>query len=202
MPTSSELAEHFKTKSSDELKSILLKPGEWSELALRVAKAELEKRSGIAPVSVSCTQSASVAGSKDNRKESSTNKRGTILLGWGIIIALLGVIYLRNAWSHDDQPGSAGFGLLLVVAGGTMIALAQAGRKSLAARKVCAGCGRTEQRVLSDFVEARKKGVVVIGDGNDSGILCCDNCNKCFCGRCQVDLGYHSGCPVCGKALD
>ena len=168
MPTSSELAEHFKTKSSDELKSILLKPGEWSELALRVAKAELEKRSGIAPVSVSCTQSASVAGSKDNRKESSTNKRGTILLGWGIIIALLGVIYLRNAWSHDDQPGSAGFGLLLVRSGAGLVLQL----------------------------------VVVIGDGNDSGILCCDNCNKCFCGRCQVDLGYHSGCPVCGKALD
>ncbi len=66
--------------------------------------------------------------------------------------------------------------------------------------KVCAGCGRSEEKILRDFDELRKRGVVVIGSG--SGLLYCDHCEKYFCGRCQVDLGMSSGCPICNKALD
>ncbi len=67
--------------------------------------------------------------------------------------------------------------------------------------KACSQCGRTETRILSDFAEARKRGVIVIGSGG-SGLLYCDNCKRYFCGRCQVDLGLNSGCPICRKALD
>ena len=75
------------------------------------------------------------------------------------------------------------------------------GEKPGAKKKECAGCGRTESGILRDFDKARKKGVAVIGSGG-SGLLNCSNCNKDFCGRCQVDLGYNSGCPICRKPLD
>ncbi|MBI4911352.1 MAG: hypothetical protein HY823_01310 [Acidobacteria bacterium] len=67
-------------------------------------------------------------------------------------------------------------------------------------KKVCGKCGRTEEQVLHDFEEFRKKGGVVIGSG--SGLLYCDPCGKAFCGRCQVDLGMTSGCPQCRRDLD
>ncbi len=67
-------------------------------------------------------------------------------------------------------------------------------------KTVCAGCGRTEQRILADFDAMRARGVIVIGSG--SGLLYCDHCDKAFCGRCQVDLGMSSGCPQCRKELD
>ena len=69
------------------------------------------------------------------------------------------------------------------------------------APKVCAKCHRTEQKVREDFEAARGSGVIVIGDLNRV-LLYCDNCNKYFCGACQIDLGYDSGCPICNKALD
>lgn len=63
----------------------------------------------------------------------------------------------------------------------------------------CAKCFRTEQRILSDFDEFRSRGGVVIGSG--SGLLYCDNCSEYFCGKCQIDLGLDSGCPVCKSVL-
>ena len=63
----------------------------------------------------------------------------------------------------------------------------------------CAKCFRTEQRILSDFEDLRLKGGVIIGSG--SGLLFCDNCSEYFCGKCQVDLGQESGCPVCNGVL-
>jgi hypothetical protein len=63
----------------------------------------------------------------------------------------------------------------------------------------CAKCGRTLSQIKSDFDAVRRRGGVVIGDG--TLLLYCDNCNKSFCGRCQVD-NWNSCCPICGKALD
>jgi hypothetical protein len=63
----------------------------------------------------------------------------------------------------------------------------------------CAKCFRTEQRILSDFDDFRSRGGVVIGSG--SGLLYCDNCSEYFCGKCQVDLGLDSGCPICKSVL-
>lgn len=66
--------------------------------------------------------------------------------------------------------------------------------------KVCARCGRTEEKILKDFDEASSRGVIIIG--SDEALLYCDHCEKYFCGRCQVDLGMSSGCPICRRALD
>jgi len=68
------------------------------------------------------------------------------------------------------------------------------------APKVCAKCHRTENEIRAGFEAARGRGVVVIGD-LDHVLLYCDNCGKSFCGSCQIDLGYDSGCPICNKAL-
>jgi hypothetical protein len=74
-------------------------------------------------------------------------------------------------------------------------------REKPSAKKLeCAGCGRTESEILRDFDHLRERGVVIIGGGTP--LLNCSNCNKDFCGQCQVDLGYYSGCPVCRKPLD
>jgi len=66
---------------------------------------------------------------------------------------------------------------------------------------VCAKCGRTRERIEWEFEQLKKMPQVeVIGNGDV--LLYCDNCNKWFCGACQVDLGWNSGCPICRKALD
>jgi hypothetical protein len=66
---------------------------------------------------------------------------------------------------------------------------------------VCAKCGRTKAAILSELAEAKRRGYFIYGEGRDA-LLYCDNCNKSFCGACQVDLGMNSGCPICRKALD
>jgi HEAT repeat protein len=65
--------------------------------------------------------------------------------------------------------------------------------------KVCAKCSRSEQRIRSDFEEAKRRGVVVIGNGDV--LYYCANCEKSFCGRCQVDLYVAVGCPICENRL-
>lgn len=67
--------------------------------------------------------------------------------------------------------------------------------------KVCSKCHRTEQEIRAGFEAQRRRGIVVIGD-LDHVLLCCADCNKSFCGACQIDLGYYSGCPICNKALN
>jgi hypothetical protein len=67
-------------------------------------------------------------------------------------------------------------------------------------RDVCAGCGRTRDQIEAHFKEMEKRGALIIGTRNY--LLFCDDCQKAWCGRCQVDLGMASGCPQCRKALD
>lgn len=68
-------------------------------------------------------------------------------------------------------------------------------------RDVCAGCGRTRSQIEADLAEAKRRGMLIYGEGSPV-LLYCDNCNKAWCGGCQVDLGWNSGCPICRKALD
>jgi len=65
--------------------------------------------------------------------------------------------------------------------------------------KVCAKCGRSEKKILADFEDAKQRGVVVIGNGDV--LYYCANCEKSFCGRCQVDLYVAIGCPICENRL-
>jgi hypothetical protein len=65
----------------------------------------------------------------------------------------------------------------------------------------CAKCGRTESAIHRDTLAAKRKGMFVFCE-DWPGLLYCDNCEKYFCGRCQIDLGMSSGCPECEKALD
>ena len=51
--------------------------------------------------------------------------------------------------------------------------------KTQGGRRVCSGYGRTEEKILKDFAEARKRGVIVIGSGG-SGLLYCDNDKNFF----------------------
>ncbi len=67
-------------------------------------------------------------------------------------------------------------------------------------RDVCAGCGRTRTQIEEYFKLMEQRGALVIGSGDV--LLFCDDCQKAWCGRCQVDLGMASGCPQCRKALD
>lgn len=77
------------------------------------------------------------------------------------------------------------------------------GHKALQRRAtdVCGKCRRTRGTIEREFEQAEKMpGVAVIGSGDV--LLYCDNCKKYFCGACQIDLGWNSGCPICRKALD
>jgi len=72
-------------------------------------------------------------------------------------------------------------------------------RQSEREKEVCSGCGRTKKKILDDFDELARRGALVLGS---TALLYCPQCKKYFCGRCQVDLGWHSGCPVCKSKLD
>jgi uncharacterized protein YbaR (Trm112 family) len=76
--------------------------------------------------------------------------------------------------------------------------------KDTVSNKMCGECGRTSQQLIDFFEKARLNGAVVISlipGAPDDGLLYCNNCKKYFCGRCQIDLGVDSGCPICKKAL-
>jgi len=51
MPTRSELAELYKTRSAKELKDMFLRPDDWTDDALSAATAELERRGESEPES-------------------------------------------------------------------------------------------------------------------------------------------------------
>lgn len=68
------------------------------------------------------------------------------------------------------------------------------------AKDKCAKCGKTRAQIEKEIAEAEKKGVHVYQIGDV--LKYCKNCEKSFCGSCQVDLGWQgSGCPVCGEPL-
>jgi hypothetical protein len=60
----------------------------------------------------------------------------------------------------------------------------------------CSKCGKTRAQIEREIEEAKRRGVHVYLVG---GILkYCENCDKTFCGACQIDLGWQgSGCPIC-----
>ena len=68
-------------------------------------------------------------------------------------------------------------------------------------RDKCAKCGRTRVQIEQAFEKARRDPNVVVIGGSDV-LLHCKNCEKSFCGACQVDLGWQgAGCPICRAVI-
>jgi len=65
----------------------------------------------------------------------------------------------------------------------------------------CAGCGVSEVDRIRELEEAERGGTFIYMK-DWPALLYCENCDKYFCGRCQVDLGMNAGCPECGKDLE
>lgn len=65
----------------------------------------------------------------------------------------------------------------------------------------CAKCGASEKQRVEWALEKEKSGeFVYLADW--PALLYCDDCQKFFCGRCQLDLGMTAGCPQCRKDLE
>ncbi len=65
----------------------------------------------------------------------------------------------------------------------------------------CGKCGTSEEERIRQGQEVLRKGGFIYRKSGPA-LLYCENCHEYFCGRCQVDLGQDSGCPVCGKNLE
>jgi uncharacterized protein YbaR (Trm112 family) len=75
--------------------------------------------------------------------------------------------------------------------------------KHLVNRGMCGSCGRTSEQLLDHFEKIRNAGGVVISPSwaPADGFLYCNKCGRYFCGNCQIDLGFDSGCPRCKNPL-
>lgn len=65
----------------------------------------------------------------------------------------------------------------------------------------CGKCGISEAERVQQLQNAERSGVSLYMTDWPL-LLYCDHCNKHFCRDCQIDLGFHSGCPLCKKDLE
>jgi hypothetical protein len=66
----------------------------------------------------------------------------------------------------------------------------------------CGKCGISETERFQEFQQAAAAKAIgtfkitIIGRDKPL-VLYCEHCDKYFCGNCQTDLGFDSGCPEC-----